>query len=156
VRGSESRVARRWLETRRLYEAPSISATINWLEVEIASATGKVADRTACVTDLPVNANTIAELIAAGRARWKTENEIFNVLNTKGHNLKRNFGDGQKDLSAVLATLNSLAFAFHTVAGSTEDLCQKAATIAHARAGLFAKMARNRGPCSLFCPGEIS
>ena len=43
------------------------------------------------------------------------ENEAFNTLKTKGYNLEHNFGHGQEHLSSVLATLNLLAFAWHTV-----------------------------------------
>jgi hypothetical protein len=67
------------------------------------------------VTDLPVHRDNVAELAACGRARWKIENETFNVLKTKGYNLDHNFGHGKRHLASVLATLNLLAFAFHTV-----------------------------------------
>src|SRR3954466_14294211 len=55
-------------------------------------------------------------LAACGRARWKIENETFNVLKTNGYNLEHNFGHGKKTLASVLVTLNLLAFAFHTAA----------------------------------------
>ncbi len=67
------------------------------------------------MTDLAVTRDTVAALAAAGRARWKIENETFNVLKTKGYNLEHNFGHGRHNLSTVLATLNLLAFACHTV-----------------------------------------
>jgi hypothetical protein len=52
----------------------------------------------------------------AGRSRWKTENENYNVLKTKGYNLEHNFGHGKKYLSLLLLlTFNLLAFLFHTV-----------------------------------------
>jgi hypothetical protein len=54
-------------------------------------------------------------MAAAGRARWKIENEAFNTLKTKGYNLEHNFGHSQQHVSSVLATLNLLAFACHTV-----------------------------------------
>ena len=58
---------------------------------------------------------TFAQLAACGRARWKIENEGFNVLKTNGYNLEHNFGHGKRNLSMVLAILNLLAFACHTV-----------------------------------------
>jgi hypothetical protein len=67
------------------------------------------------VTDLPVTADTVAEIAACGRARWKIENETFNVLKSNGYNLEHNFGHGKETLASVLVTLNLLAFAFHTV-----------------------------------------
>jgi hypothetical protein len=44
------------------------------------------------VTDLPVDRDTVAELAACGRARWKIENESFNTLKNQGYNLEHNFG----------------------------------------------------------------
>ena len=49
----------------------------------------------------PSHADTVAELAACGRARWKIENETFNVLKTNGYNLEHNFGHGKKTLASV-------------------------------------------------------
>lgn len=64
----------------------------------------------ACVTDLPVTADNVAEIVCAGRARWKVENETFNTLKNQGYNLEHNYGHGQKHLSTVFATLMMLTF----------------------------------------------
>ena len=88
---------------------------VNWLEIEIADAKGTITYRNSFITDLPVNRDNVVELAACGRARWKIENQTFNVLKTKGYNLEHNFGHGKQHLASVLATLNLLAFAFHTV-----------------------------------------
>jgi hypothetical protein len=58
----------------------------------------------------------VAELAACGRARWKIENETFNVLKTCGYNLEHSFGHGKETLANILVALNLLAFAFHTAA----------------------------------------
>jgi hypothetical protein len=89
--------------------------TVNWLMIEILNAAGEVTYRNSFITDLDVGADNVADLAAGGRARWKIENETFNVLKTKGYNLEHNFGHGKQNLSAVLAILNLLAFACHTV-----------------------------------------
>ncbi|MBI4025465.1 MAG: hypothetical protein HY360_10830 [Verrucomicrobia bacterium] len=52
--------------------------------------------------------------VAAGRARWKIENENNNTLKTKGYHLEHNFGHGKQHLSSLLATMNILAFLFHS------------------------------------------
>ena len=51
------------------------------------------------------------------------ENETFNSLKTKGYNLEQfpafagtGFGHGTEHLPALLATMNPIAFAMHTVA----------------------------------------
>lgn len=79
------------------------------------------------VTDLPVDRDTVAELAACGRARWKIENESFNTLKNQGYNLEHNFGHGRQNLSAVLTTLNLLAFACHTVCDLAVPLWRAAA-----------------------------
>jgi len=57
----------------------------------------------------------VAEIVRAGRARWKVENENNNTLKTKGYHLSHNFGHGKQHLSALLATIDLLAFLFHTL-----------------------------------------
>lgn len=89
--------------------------SVNWLEIEVTDAKGTLTYRNSFMTDLPVHRDNVAELAACGRSRWKIENETFNVLKTKGYNLEHNFGHGRKHLASLLATLNLLAFAFHTV-----------------------------------------
>jgi hypothetical protein len=89
---------------------------VNWFSIEIRNAAGKRTYYNSFVTDLPVTADSVAELVACGRARWKIENETFNVLKTNGYNLEHNFGHGKQTLASIFLTLNLLAFAFHTAA----------------------------------------
>jgi hypothetical protein len=56
--------------------------TVNWLSIEISDACGKVIYRNSFITDLEAGRDNVVELAAAGRARWKIENETFNVLKT--------------------------------------------------------------------------
>jgi hypothetical protein len=88
---------------------------VNWLSIEILTPNGEVTYRNSFVTDLPVTRENVAELAACGRARWKIENESFNVLKTRGYHLEHNFGHGKQHLAALLACFNLLAFAIHTV-----------------------------------------
>jgi hypothetical protein len=67
------------------------------------------------VTRYTITNDTVAEMVQAGRTRWKVENENNNTLKTKGYNLEHNFGHGQQHLASLLATLNILSFLFHTV-----------------------------------------
>jgi hypothetical protein len=115
----------RWLNGVPLRDGADALA-VNWLSIEIVDAAGKTTYRNSFVTDLPVGRETVAELAAAGRARWKIENESFNTLKTKGYNLEHNFGHGHDNLSAVLATLNLLAFSFHTICELAEELWRQA------------------------------
>jgi len=89
---------------------------VNWFSIEIRNAAGKRTYYNSFVTDLAVSADDVAELAACGRARWKIENETFNVLKTNGYNLEHNFGHGKQTLASIFLTFNLLAFVFHTAA----------------------------------------
>ena len=105
----------RWLTQVPLRDGKD-ALTVNWLEIEIRNPAGQVTYRNSFITDLPIERDTVAELAACGRARWKIENETFNVLKCGGYNLEHNFGHGKDTLASVLVVLNLLAFAYHTVA----------------------------------------
>ena len=62
------------------------------------------------VTDLPVDESNVMDLMRAGRARWRIENETFNTLKNQGYNFEHNFGHGENRLSTVFAYLMMLAF----------------------------------------------
>lgn len=113
--GKRSTHTYRWLADVPL-RATDDAIPVTWVSVEIRNAKGKLTYSNSVVTDLTVTAETVAEIVACGRARWKIENETFNVLKSNGYHLEHNFGHGKKTLATVFVTLNLLAFAFHTVA----------------------------------------
>ena len=115
--------------------------TVNWLMIEMRDPAGKITYRNSFITDLPVDRSNVADLAACGRARWKIENEGFNTLKTKGYNLEHNFGHGKRYLSMVMATLNLLAFACHTVCDLGEPLWQAARSKTGTRARFFHRLA---------------
>ena len=88
---------------------------VNWCQLTITDADGAVLYRNSYITDWVINADNVAGLVAAGRARWKIENENNNVLKNRGYHLEHNFGHGKKHLSSLLATMNLLAFGLHTL-----------------------------------------
>ena len=88
---------------------------VNWCEVTITDAEGKVRYQNSLITDWEISADNVAGLVAAGRARWKIENESNNVLKNRGYHLEHNFGHGKKHLSSLLVTMNLLAFGLHTL-----------------------------------------
>lgn len=88
---------------------------VNWCELIITNETGKIIYKNAFITDHFISQENVAEVVLAGRARWKIENENNNTLKTKGYNLEHNFGHGKQYLSQLLLTLNLIAFLFHTL-----------------------------------------
>ena len=92
------------------------SLLVNWCELIVRdSDDNSEVFHNAFVTNHAIDIDNVAEIVEAGRCRWKIENENHNVLKTKGYNLEHNFGHGQKHLSSTLLSLNLLAFLFHTV-----------------------------------------
>ena len=99
------------------------SLKVNWVEITITNETGKVTFHTAFITSYLITEENVAELVQAGRCRWKIENEDFNNLKTKGYHFEHNFGHGQQYLSQTLLSLNDLAFLFHTVLELLDENC---------------------------------
>lgn len=88
---------------------------VNWCELTVTDGEGKQRYRNSFITDWNITADNVAGLVAAGRARWKIENESNNVLKHRGYHLEHNFGHGQQHLSSLLVTMNLLAFGLHTL-----------------------------------------
>jgi hypothetical protein len=88
---------------------------VNWCEVTVTRPDGKVTYQNSFATNHLLRDENVAEIVLAGRTRWKVENENNNTLKTKGYNLEHNFGHGKQHLSSLLATLNILSLLFHTV-----------------------------------------
>lgn len=81
--------------------------------------TGELLYRNAFATNHVLTNQNVVALAAAGRARWKSENENNNVLKNYGYHLEHNFGHGKQYLAMILVLLNLLAFLMHTIL----DLC---------------------------------
>ena len=111
---------------------------VNWCELTIRhEKSGAQLYHNAFATLHAVTATTVQRVVAAGRARWKVENENNNVLKTKGYHLEHNFGHGKQHLAAVLVTLNLLAFLFHTILGLLDSTYQLLRTTLGTRQTFF-------------------
>jgi hypothetical protein len=94
---------------------------VNWCEVTVTDHQGQQVYRNGWVTDFKITDQNVAEIVTAGRARWKIENENNNTLKTKGYHLEHNFGHGKEHLSSLLAAMNILAFLYHTFLSFTDE-----------------------------------
>jgi hypothetical protein len=110
---------------------------VNWVSVTFVNAKGKTTYKSAFVTSLVPTRENVAEIVACARARWKIENESFNVLKNHGYNLEHNFGHGKEHLAMTFAAMNLLAFAFHTICDSIEERWIAARQAKHARKRFF-------------------
>lgn len=87
----------------------------NWCDVTVTDDAGTILYRNAFITDWNIRVGNGAGRVAAGRARWKIDNENNNSLKNRGYHPEHNFGHGQKHLSSPLLTMNLLAFGLHTL-----------------------------------------
>lgn len=98
---------------------------VNWCELTVTEEdTEEILYRNAFATDHPVNEETVRSVVAAGRSRWKVENEGYNVLKNRGYHLEHNYGHGEQHLAAVIVMLILLAFLCHTVLQLCDDTYQ--------------------------------
>jgi len=91
------------------------------------------------VTSFEITDDNVYELMKAGRARWKIENETFNTLKNQGYNFEHNYGHGNKELCSVMTMLMMLAFLIDQVQQLCCKLYQKARKKAGALKELFLK-----------------
>jgi len=86
----------RWFSGAPLRDGKDALA-VNWIGVTISDAKGKVTYDGAFVTSLKVSRENVAEIAACARARWKIENESFNILKNNGYHLEHNFRPRQTE-----------------------------------------------------------
>ncbi len=110
---------------------------VNWCDVTVTNGAGQVLYRNGFITDWTITAENVAGLAAAGRARWKIENEHNNVLKTRGYHLEHNFGHGKHYLASLLLTMNLLAFGLHTLLEVTDASYRLIRTAVGARRKFF-------------------
>ena len=110
---------------------------VNWCELVTTTPEGKELYRNTFATDHTISHENVIDVVASGRSRWKIENENNNTLKTKGYHLAHNFGHGKKGLANLLASMNLLAFLFHTVLDLTCELYGKIRTKLGARQKFF-------------------
>jgi hypothetical protein len=104
----------RWLNDLPLRDGNE-ALQVGWCELTTTDSAGQVLYCNAWASSKPITADNVVTLVAAGRARWKIENENNNTLKTQGYQLEHNYGHGKQYLAALLTTLTLLAFLVHTV-----------------------------------------
>jgi hypothetical protein len=110
----------RWAQAVPLRDADD-ALLVNWCELVTTDDRGKVLYRNAFTTAGHVDGGNVAEVVAAGRSRWKVENENNNTLKTQGYHFEHNYGHGKQHLASLLASLIILAFLTHTVLDWMDD-----------------------------------
>ena len=99
------------------------------------------------VTKIGLHADNVYELMRAGRARWRIENETFNTLKNQGYHFQHNYGHGYEDLCSVMTMLMLLSFLIDQV----QQLCCKVYQKARERRGpLYALFERVRALATLW------
>jgi len=96
------------------------AATVHFFRYSLFDPKGVRTYHNSWVTDLPITKDNVADLVKAGRARWKVENECFNTLKNQGYHIEHNFGHGTQNLSMTFFLLNLLAFFVHQILQLTD------------------------------------
>ena len=104
---------------------------IHWCELTTTDGKGNILYHNSFATSLALDDRQVPEVVAAGRSRWKIENENNNTLKIKGYHFEHNYGHGQQHLSAVLTSLIILAFLVRCWSGWT--------TSTHCSAGNYSR-----------------
>jgi hypothetical protein len=110
---------------------------VNWVSARFLNKDGSTRITFSFATSIFITRENVEEIIECGRARWKKENEGFNVLKNHGYHLDRNFGHGKKNLSMIMVCINLLSFLAHSLSDLKEDLWQKARKYERTRQGFF-------------------
>jgi hypothetical protein len=98
---------------------------VNWFALRVRhEITNEELYYNSWITSITASDWNIEELCQIGRARWKIENEGFNILKKNGYHLEHNFGHGKAGLANYLSTLNLLAFLVHTYQALTGRIYQ--------------------------------
>lgn len=84
---------------------------VNYFEVIVTDKrTGERLYYGTFITDIPINPDTVKELVQVARCRWKIENETFNTLKNQGYHLEHSYGHGKQYLATNFMLLTFLAF----------------------------------------------
>jgi hypothetical protein len=111
---------------------------VNWCEVIVKrESDGQLLYHNSWITNHWLTPQRVILVCAAGRSRWRTENENHNVLKTRGYHLEHNFGHGKQHLASFILTLNLLAFLFHTILHLVDERYQLARMQRGTRRGFF-------------------
>jgi hypothetical protein len=119
---------RRFFEYRLARAVPLTTTRRVWctvVEVWERDRSGALRYHNAWITDLEVDRANVATIVQIGRARWKIENEQFNVQKNHGYELEHNYGHGQQTLAIVFYLLNVLAFVAHVILERGDRLYQR-------------------------------
>jgi len=76
------------------------------------------------VTDLPLDDESVEEMVRIARQRWTIENAVFNTVKNHGYHIEHNYGHGVKHLSFNFFLLNMLAFFLHQIFELTDRTYQ--------------------------------
>lgn len=124
VNGHYERWVYRWAEDLPLRRGED-ALRVNWCEWSVYDeSTGEQIYYNAWITNHEVNEETVMEVTAGGRSRWKVENEGINVLKNQGYHFEHNYGHGKEHLANVLLSLLLLAFLVHTVLHVCSEIYQ--------------------------------
>jgi hypothetical protein len=113
---------------------------VNYFEYEEFNEKGERLFYSSWITDLPIDNDTIEEMVKIARSRWKIENETFNTLKNQGYHLEHSYGHGTKYLATNLMLLTFLAFLTDQIVQKLDATFDKAWKYAKTKKNLWEKI----------------
>lgn len=113
---------------------------INYVGQSDLTSEGDLKSMFSWVTDHKVTGESVLQIAAGGRCRWRIENETFNTLKNQGYHFEHNYGHGKDNLSTVLMILMMLAFLIDQVQQACCPLFQEVLTKVKSRRSLWSRL----------------
>lgn len=112
-----------------------LTPNVNFFECIMQEKIGrKISEKTfTWITNHQITDQNVYDLMLAGRARWKIENETFNTLKNQGYEFEHNFGHGEKNLHTIFAMTMMLAFLIDQIQEAACGLFQAAMQKKHTK-----------------------
>lgn len=126
-----------WMNNVPLNESAGVR--VNFLYYEQHLPNGKI-KKFSWITSVYLRTSKVWDIMRAGRARWKIENEQFNTLKNQGYHFEHNYGHGYNHLSYVLALLMLLAFLIDQMTQSMNKQFQKILNLTKAKTRLWERI----------------
>ncbi len=135
--------SRKFYHARIVREVPlraDEQVIVNFVEVWEKDQAGTEIYHNSWVTDVEVTKRNVSEIVGIGRAKWKIENEQFNIQKNHGYHLAHNYGHGKKNLSAVFYYLNLLAYLMHIILERGDQEFQRARATVRSREAFWSEL----------------
>ena len=106
---------------------------VSWTKRRIGETRGRAKEKQrgweqtmSWFTNMDVEPDRLLDFMRLARARWRIENEAFNVLKNHGMEMEHNYGHGKRHLATVLLMLMLQSSSMDSLWGMTAPIARRA------------------------------